>query len=174
MSEIALPGAPNPDEIRETDYQDFWGFSETHRFMLPDNRQWIEYKTLTEGDRQKFQKLIKKDIIMNRRDDTARVDASAGEDRPALLHVACSNWYMMRAGEPVPFTNDNKGGTFQQWLQAANPRIVEDLEKAIRLANPWLLGDMKPEDIRREITNLEEMLKIADEREAGNDSSSSR
>lgn len=168
MSENGIPGVPDPNEVVQTEYQDYWGFSESHKFMLPDGKQYIEFKTLTEGDRQRFNKLTKKDLILNRRDDTAKVEGSAGEDRPALLHVACTGWLMMRDGEPVPWSNDNKGGSFQQWIQAANPRIVEDLEKAIRLANPWLLGDMKSEDIQREIDNLQDMLKLALEREAGN------
>ena len=158
----------------EKQFDDYWGFSESHKFMLPDGEQYIEYKTMTEGDRQKYQKLTNRDITMMRQTGEARMKVDPAEDRNALLHVAVTGWNIRRNGKPETFSNDNKNGTFQQWLKVANPKIVEDLEREIRISNPWLLGDMKPEDIRNEISNLEDMLKVAEEREAGNVSSSIR
>jgi len=158
----------------EKQYEDYWGFSETHQFMLPDGEQYIEHKTMTEGDRQRYQKLTNRDITMTRQTGEARMKVDPAEDRNALLHVAVIGWNLRRNGQLETFSNDNRNGTFQQWLKVANPKIVEELEKAIRISNPWLLGDMKSEDIRSEIANLEDMLKLAEEREAGNDNSNSR
>lgn len=163
--------APTPVEKQ---FDDYWGFSESHKFMLPDGEQYIEYKTMTEGDRQQYQKLTNRDITMTRQTGEARMKVDPAEDRNALLHVAVTGWNLRRNGKPETFSNDNRNGTFQQWLKVANPKIVEDLERDIRISNPWLLGDMKPDDIRTEIENLEEMLKVAIEREAGNASSSTR
>jgi hypothetical protein len=69
----------------------------------------------------------------------------------------------MRQGVSYPFTDNH----LKEWLENANPRLVEDLEKEIRKANPWLLAEMSVADIEREIENLEEMKKVAQEREAG-------
>jgi hypothetical protein len=157
-----------PDAPQEKQYDDYWGFEERHQFMMPDGIQYIEYKVMTEGDRQKYQKLTNRDITMSRQTGDAKMKVDPAEDRNALLHVAVTGWNMYRGGSPVTFSNDNKNATFQQWVKAANPRLVEDLEKAVRMANPWLLGDMKSEDIEKEIANLQDMLKLAQEREAGN------
>lgn len=158
----------DPAEAEERQFDDYWGFSENHKFFFPDGLQFIEYKTMTEGDKQKFQRATNRDLTLSRQTGDAKVKVDQASDRNALFTVACSDWNLRRDGKPVPFTNDGKGGTLQQWLQVANPRIVEDLEKAIRLANPWLLGDMKPDDIRKQIDDLQDMLKLAEEREAGN------
>jgi len=146
----------------ETDvYEDYFGFQETHRWLFPDGRQWIEYQTMNEGAKAQFQKRTNRDLVVERASGNARMNIDPAQERWALLGAACTSWHIMREGHEVNFSN----ATFEQWLKVANPRLVEDLEKAVRKANPWLLQDMTVEDIDREIKNLQEMREVAEERE---------
>lgn len=169
MTEPMPAYVPDPaDAAEDRQFDDYWGFSENHKFFLPDGRQYIAFKVMTEGDRQKYQKLTNRDLTVSRQSGDAKMKVDQASDRNALFQVACIDWNLRRGGESVTFTNDGRGGTLQQWLQVADPRIIDDLEKAIRMANPWMLGDMKSEDIQKQIDDLQDMLKIAQEREAGN------
>lgn len=91
-------------------------------------------------------------------------------ERHALLGAAVTDWSIFRDGRPVPYSDR----AFSDWLKGTNPRLVEDLEKAVRKANPWLLQDMTVEDIEKEMENLQEMLDLAKEREKEKGVSASR
>ena len=67
----------------------------------------------------------------------------------------------------IPFSLSANKFNLEKWLSVADPRLVEDLEKACRKLNPWLLADMSVEDIDREIESLKEMREEAAKREAG-------
>lgn len=151
---------------------DYFGFSAEDTFYLPDGVQYITFKILNEGDKAKFQRKTTRDLTVKRGGD-ATMKMDPADERHELIKTAVTGWNLYRGGQPVPFDGHN-GRNFRDFLELADPKIIEDLEKAIRKANPWLLGEMKAEDIRREISNLEEMLKVAEEREAGEASSSSR
>jgi hypothetical protein len=184
------PGPPTEEQL-DRQIQDYWGFEERRQFMLPDGVQYIEYKILTEGDKARYQKATNRELAISRNSGDAKLKTDPAEDRQALLRIAVVGWKMYRGrdsnGRPaeVPFgisqvRADGKMHTgrgdanFDLWLSMANPRIVEDLERDIRKANPWLLGDMEPEDIEKEIANLEEMLVVARERKEGKTSSGDR
>ena len=174
MTEQVYVGQPTQEDL-DRQLVDYWGFEERKRFFLPDNIQYIEYKIMTEGDKARYQRATNRDLTISRNTGDAKLKADPAADRQELLKVTVTGWKMYRKGPEgfaeVPFSIGTPGkqdnSMFGQWLNGANPRIVEDLEREIRKANPWLLGDMSPEDIRREIANLEEMLKVAEEREAG-------
>lgn len=148
---------------------DYFGFQSTEKFYLPDNVQYIEFEIMNEGKKAKFQKLTTKDLVVQRGGD-ARMKMDPAQERHELIRQSVTGWNLYRGGNPVPFSPTN----LKDFLELANPKLIEDLEKAIRKANPWLMGEMKSEDIRREIENLEEMLKTAEEREAGEASSANR
>jgi hypothetical protein len=95
-----------------------------------------------------------------------------GTERHELIKASVVGWNLTRNGQPLPQPDPDdpraKGSVqLNDFLQLADPVIVEGLEKAIRKANPWLLQDMKVEDIDKQIEDLQEMRKIAVEREAG-------
>lgn len=148
---------------------DYFGFQSTEKFYLPDGQQYIEFEIMNEGKKAKFQKLTTKDLVVQRGGD-ARMKMDPAQERHELIRQSVTGWNLYRGGNPVPFSPTN----LKDFLELANPKLIEDLEKAIRKANPWLMGEMKSEDIRREIENLEEMLKTAEEREAGEASSANR
>lgn len=163
------PIAPIDEPIAAPQQDNYWGFYATERFWFPDKVTFIEFKVMSEGDKVKFQSKTSRDVILNRAGD-ARLRMNQGSERHELIKTCATAWNLVRGDEIVPFSER----ILQQWLDVADPKIVEDLELAIRKANPWLLGEMTSEDIQKEIDNLEEMLKVAKEREAGEASSSNR
>lgn len=148
---------------------DYFGFQATETFTLPDGKQFIEFSIMNEGQKAKFQKMTSRDLVIQRNQD-ARMKMDPANERHELIRSSVTGWNLYRGGQPIPFTERN----MKDFLELADPRIIEGLEKAIRKANPWLLSEMKSDDIREEIKNLEEMLEVALERERGEASSSSK
>lgn len=167
------PTAPSP-ELEEKVYEDYFGFDETKRWYFPDQKQYIEYHVMNEGQRSKFQKLTNKDIKLQRQTGDASIRVDPAEERMALLTSSVTGWHVFRQGEPVPFSIGKPGANFEQWLDKADPKLVDDLEFDIRKANPWMQADMSPEQIDEEIDRLTELRKQAVERQQGEGVSSSR
>lgn len=141
---------------------DYWGTDETHKHYLPDGVQYFEFKIMNEGDKVKFQKLTNQDLIVGR-DNTAKVKVSPETERHTLIETSVIGWNLYKNGEVVGFSPQ----VLKMWLQSAPPKIVEELEFAIRMANPWMQADMKIEEIDKEIDRLMEMKKQRIEAEAG-------
>lgn len=152
-------------------YENYFGFETTEKYVLPDGKQWIAFKPMNEGARALYEEKTQKDITLNRRNDDARVRVNAAADRHALIMDSVCDWFLVQrdvsTGEwrNVPFSKGH-GGTFAQWLSKANPKIVNALYRAIQNANPWMIAEQDPKQIREEISRLEEMLREAEKREA--------
>lgn len=157
------PDAPDSPESFDKQPVDYFGFQETHRYTLPDGVQWIEFRSMNEGDKLKFQQTTSRDLVLERRTGDARMKMDPGSERHELIKTVVTNWNMFRGGQPIAFSKPNLG----DFLTLADPKIVDGLEKEIRKHNPWLLGEMTSKDIKQEIANLEEMLVVAEERERG-------
>lgn len=156
------PGAPDTDEAKPRDY---FAFSQTKRFTLPDGIQWVEFRKMNEGEKKEFQDRTSTDMVVERRSGDARMTIKQGTQRHELIKACVVGWNLFRGDppQPVPFTKVNLG----DFLHLADPTLIEELEKAIRKENPWLLADMSEEDIKREISNLEEMLEEKRKNAAG-------
>lgn len=148
---------------------DYFGFQATERYTFPDGLTWLEFQVMNEGQKLKFQKATGRDIVLNRAGD-ARMRVDPGAERHELIKTCVVDWNLSRGGQLVPFNMKS----LSDFLQLADPKIVENIENAIRKANPWLLGEMSASDIRRQIEELEEQEKQALEREAGERSSGSK
>jgi len=149
--------------------EDYFGFQATERYTFPDGLTYVEFSVMNEGQKLKFQKATGRDIVLQRSGD-ARMRMDPGSERHELIKTCIVDWNLTRNGQLVPLNPRN----LDDFLKLTNPRLVEEIEKAIRKANPWLLGDMKPADIRQQIDDLEEMYRIAVEREEGEASSSGK
>lgn len=174
------PGQPVQDvsDVFEG-YQDYFGFDDYKRYYLPDGRQYIEFRVMNEGQRSKFEKKTSRDVRFNRRTDDAAIKVDAAEDRHALIEASVTNWHVVRRNasgkfEPVPFTIGSQHASFNQWIDKADPRIVNDLHQEIVKANPWLNSEMNVEMIDEEIKKLQEMRDEAVKREAAEKNSASR
>lgn len=143
----------------DDEYFDTYSFGGTERLTLKDGKQWIEFKLLNEGDRAKFERLTNRDLTVNRKTDEARIQVDQARDRHALITVAVVGWNLFtrdpktREWSPLSFNY----AMLQNWLQVAPPQVVEELEQAIRKANPWLgTENLTVEDIDKQIHELEE------------------
>lgn len=142
---------------------DYFGFSEHHKWYFPDGVQYIEFEAMNEGAKSKYLQKTSTDMILERGSGNARVKMNQAEQRRALIESSVTGWYMLRGGEPLPFTKVQLGDL----LELGNPQVLDKLELEIRKANPWMLAEMSVKDIDREIENLQEMRAVAVERERG-------
>lgn len=158
----------------EPQFTDYFGFKATEKFYLPDGKTYIEFDVMNEGAKARFQKLTSRDLRVQRTTGDALLKMDPGAERHALISESVTGWNLMRRNpkdetrwEHAPFDKSN----LNRFLDNADPRIIEDLEKAIRKANPWLMDEMSVEDIDRELDNLRELRQTAVEREAGKSAS---
>jgi hypothetical protein len=176
VQQAATDAAAAGVSVEEPVYEDYFGFEETRTWYFPDGKQFISFKVMNEGDKARYQRATNRDITLSRQTGDAKIKSDPADERWELLQTCVTGWNVFRKNpstgkyEPVPFSA-GKGGTFAQWLGKANPKLVEKLEFEIRLANPWLQGDMSVEDIDSEIERLNEMREQAVKREQGKDAS---
>jgi hypothetical protein len=159
------------------EFGDYFGFDIRHKYVLPDNKQWLEFKVLSEGDLARYHKILKRDVVVEKQTGDARIKIDQIEERHALLQVAVTGWYMVRRTPkgylPVTFSNGSPGSEFMKWLLEANPALVADLADAVRKENPFLLGTGTEtiEAIDKQIEDLTRQRAEMVERMQGNSSS---
>jgi hypothetical protein len=192
MADTAIPAPPvpvtpvpdiDPTQLAENlpaqvepVFVDYFGFEEEGVFTFPDGKTKIWYRAMNEGDRARFQRETNRDVALERNTGNARIRTDPAGERKALILASCTNWNLHKkdpqSGQmvPVPFSGQTAGSTLGQWLEKANPKLVDALEEAIRKINPWLVGDMSLEDIDREMDRLRELrdekVKLEAEKEA--------
>ncbi len=149
---------------------DYFGFEETDRVFLPDHVSYVEHKVLNEGQRRKYLNAVNRDVRIQKATGDALMRMSPGDERMQLLKTAIVGWNLKRGGQDVPFNDRN----LTEFLEKANPRIMDLIEKEIRKANPWLLAELSIEDIDREIQGLTELRERKVEEEEGKAVSSDR
>lgn len=183
-----LPAAVNEiggnDVQNMGDYVDYFGFEETHTYYLPDGKQWVQFKTMTEGDLARYQQAIQTDVRVERRTGDAHMKMDQSAMRQALILATVTGWNLVRrvqkGGEqmwqPVPFSGEKKGSELDKWMQKANPAIIADLHKQIQKKNPWLVAneDRGIEELDAEIQELTELRNAVIERERGELSSATK
>lgn len=157
--------------IAGEEFVDYFGFGRDEVFTLPDGKQHIYFKVMNEGQRASFQKRTSKDIKFNRASGDAAIKADQAEERHELIMSSVTGWDLRRRGatgwEIVPFSGGSPQSELGKWLKVADPKIVDDLELAIRRANPWMQADMTVEEIDKEIERLQDMRKDVEAREQG-------
>lgn len=153
--------ATQPSE-NQAPIADYWGVDEYSEWYLPDGVQYFRFKVMNEGEKSKFEKMTNQDLIVNR-DQSARVKVDPSEQRHSLIKTSVVGWNLYKGGQVVDFGPP----LLEKWLQSANPKIVEELEFAIRLANPWMQSEMTTEEVDKEISRLYEVRKQLVEKAAG-------
>ena len=143
---------------------DYFGFAKDDKFYFPDGVTWMQFNVMNEGAKTKFQKQTQKDLVLERQSGNARMKVDPGIERHEIIRQSVTNWNLVRGAQktPVPYSDR----ALKDFLELSDPKLVEDIEKAIRKANPWLLGEMTVKDIDREIESLQEMRAVAEKREA--------
>lgn len=149
-----------PEARMQTDY---FGFQDFDEFYFPDGVTWVKFKVLNEGERSEFERQTQSDFVVERTSGNTRVKMNAARVRHALIQTAVVDWNLVRGGALVPFSDR----ALKDFLKLANPKIVSDLETAIRKKNPFLVTDMTVEDIDKQIEDLQEQRRILVERDQG-------
>jgi hypothetical protein len=159
--------------LDQNDYDDYWGVDEKHKFTLPDGKQWIEFQIMDEGAKTRFQKLTNQDLTIDR-NNQAKVRMDPANERHTLIKESVTDWLMYKKvdgrPEPVGFSKQ----LLQKWLEVGPPKVIEDLEHAIRMANPWMQAEMTVELIDEQIDRLQEQRRAIIDREAGEGSSANK
>ncbi len=170
MTEQPTATQPNPNDLlgEQPHQEDYWGFESTTKHFLKDKVSFFEIRAMNEGARAKFQRENNQDMKINRRDDSASVRIDAAKERHSLITNSVVGWNLKKGGEVVDFN----AHVLKTFLEVADPKIVDELEHACRMANPWLTSDMSIEDIDTEIQRLQEMRDEKVKEDLGNASSS--
>lgn len=150
--------------------QDYFGFQHLTQHFLPDGVSYFELSAMNEGQKAVFQKSTQRDLVLEKGSGNARLKVDPGGERHALIKASVVGWNLMRQGQPIMFTQRS----LDEFLKLADPKVVEDLESAIRKLNPWLLAELTVEEIDRQIEELQELRGDAVKREEGEASSSSK
>jgi hypothetical protein len=161
LPSMPLDAVPGDTADSNGVWVDYFAFNDDIKHYLPDGKQYVVIRIFTEGLRKKYQKQTSRPLRFDQRTQTAIMQATIAEDRTMLLELAITDWYLVSGGSPVPF--DRKA--LSRFLDVANPQIVDNIEKAVRKANPFLLADMDSKQIKEEIENLKELLEQVEEKE---------
>lgn len=163
------------------DYGNYWGTEEEFVYKLPDGKQSFTIKPLDEGGKTLFQKMTNKGIRVNQKTQDAHLDIDPASERHTLIKNSVVAYDLMvpvidkitkriNEWQRHPFSKQG----LDQWLNKADPKIVQELEFFIRSKNPWMQDDMKVEDIDKEIDRLVELKNQVIEREAGEEDSANK
>ncbi|AOE44610.1 tail assembly chaperone [Gordonia phage Jumbo] len=149
-------------------FMDYWGKDVTEKFYFPgqeglpeEYKQYIEFKPMNEGARARFQKKTNRGVVIESRTQNARMSMDPASDRRALFEESVIDWRLARNGTLMNFSHHE----FMRWVETANPKIIDELETAIRKSNEWMISELSSEAIREEIENLEDRYKEAVKRE---------
>lgn len=155
LEAMRADGVPTEEALQD----DYFGFEETHRVLLPDGRSWIDHQTLNEGGRKKYLNQQNREVKVQKVTGDAILKMATGDERHSLLMSAIVGWNLMRRN---PKTGDMEAVAFNEknlrdFLEKAPPRIIDLIEKDIRKHNPWLSADVTVEDIDKQIEELQEL-----------------
>lgn len=160
---MVADGVPTTQRVQ----QSYFGFEETHRCMLPDGVSYIEHRTLNEGSRKQYLNSVNREVAIKRASGDAVMKMAAGEEKHSLLKQAMCGWNLIDIdGSPKPFQKRE----VNEFLESANPKIIDLIEKDVRKYNTWLMADMSVEDLRKQIEELEEMIEAKEKEDEGKDS----
>lgn len=152
---------------------DYWSFAGTEKFYLPgqegvaqENKQYIVFKRMVESDKVEFQTKTNRDIRVQNTTKDIKLNMNPALERKVLIDISVTNWYLYKQnhkGELVEITYNPKDRA--EFFRIADPKLVQDLEAAIRKANPWMRAELGADEIRAEIAQLSEQLAEAEARE---------
>lgn len=172
-AEAQASGVATTTKVRNS----YWGTDIRYKFYLPDQddvpeeeRQFIEYKKMNEGERSKYQKMISDPVLVHRGSGDARMKVDPARDREALIMNAVCGWNLWKGDRPANFNESQ----LDLWRKGSDPEMIDDLEKAIRKANKWLRNEMDLKSAREEKDRLIELVAKLEEEEEEKKNSSNK
>lgn len=161
-----------PDDTTVTTIQQiYYGTDERYEVFFPDGATKVVCKVMTEGDRQRFQASVNRDVKISRQTGDMQMRITTGEERMALLTGAIVGWNLINHDrKPVTFSKGSPGAELEKWIAQAPPSIIDSIEKEIRRHEPWLTAGATIEDIDAQMDELRELREQKLREEAGNGS----
>lgn len=153
LAAMAADGVPTSTPTQA----DYFGFSEVHTVTLPDGVSYVQHRTLTEGDRRLYLNTVNREVRVQKVTGDAIMKMAAGDERYALLQAAIVGWNLTRDGKPVVFSKGSPGAALEQFLDKADPKLVDMIEKDVRKVNAWLAADVTVGDIDKQMDELREL-----------------
>lgn len=142
---------------------DYFDFDDTETVPLPDGVQWFEIKSLNEGERKRYLNQTNSNVGVSRATGDMNIRTKPGDDKHLLLSMAIVNFHIVKQGQQVKWSEQN----LRDVLDKFPPTIIDIVEKAVRMKNPWLLGDVALEDMIKERDNLNDLIEKKQQEEAG-------
>jgi hypothetical protein len=165
------------EALVETSFTDYFAEPERHTFYLPDGKQFFVFQECREGQKALYEKITNREgIKVQRSTGEAKLPIDPAIQRQTLIKVSVVDSYIVypAAGnsgkwEELRFDSMRPASNQKFWervFERFPASIIEDLHKAIEKVNPWLAADDDPEAIQKQIDDLEERKRRAQEEEA--------
>jgi hypothetical protein len=139
---------------------------------LPDNKSYVEIAALNEGRRRKYLNTVNREVTVMKATGDAKMTLANGDERRILLQQAIVGWNLVSrnksSGEIQPVTFNSS--RLLDFLENANPRVIDIIDKAVREQNPWLQNDVTLEDLLKQRDELEEQIEKKRAEEEGKES----
>ena len=150
---------------------DYFGFEDTENVYLPDGKSFVTIRALNEGGRRRYLNRVNREVKIAKGTGDAIMQMANGDERRILLQEAIIGWNLVardRTGAiaAVPF----KEQKLNEWLEKANPSVVDVVDKAVRKQNAWLMADVTLEDLLKQKEELEEQIEKKRAEEEGKES----
>jgi hypothetical protein len=150
---------------------DYFGFSDQEKVMLPDGRSYVLISALNEGGRRNYLNKVNREVVISKGTGDARMQMANGDERRILLKEAIVGWNLQTKASDarmvdVPF----KESKLNEFLDRANPVVIDVIDKAVRAQNPWLNQDVTLEDLLKQRDELDEEIEKKKAEEEGKES----
>ena len=139
-----------------------FGQISTTKVPLGDGVSYVEVQKMTGGMRDRYEGQSSRPLKVSREGE-AEVKMDASIERRALLDICIVGWDIYVNGDPWPFNDANK----RRFLADAPVELIDEVEKAARELNPWLLDEVTVEALDKQIAELTELRDRKLEEEAG-------
>jgi hypothetical protein len=136
---------------------DYFGFSNQEKVMLPDGRSYVLISALNEGGRRNYLNKVNKEVVISKGTGDARMQMANGDERRVLLKEAIVGWNLQtRASDGKLVDVQFKESKLNDFLDKANPTVIDIIDKAVRAQNPWLNQDVTLDELLKQRDDLDE------------------
>jgi hypothetical protein len=154
------------ETIEDKQYVDYFAEPETHRYYLPDGKQYFDYQELREGGKALYEKATNKDIRVQRATGDARLAVDPATQRQVMIRLSVVDVLVFQRGERLEFNKDKPGKFWEIVFERFPAKLVQDLYEDIQKVNTWLAADDDLEALKEERERLDERIERAEEEQA--------
>lgn len=113
----------------------YFGIKKTAKFFLDDeNKQYIEYKKLSEGERIQYEDSVNSKLKMHQETKMVEIETKTGSDRSKLIKAAVCG-YSILVGEPAEEKNTYSKEEWDKLYSEMDSDLAEALFQEILVFN---------------------------------------